>query len=652
MKRSEVNIPNVSARWLLMLASLALATSCVDPRSASRDSKDNLSVSVSRDQINFLLAQDSDESDLARYRNIDLHNSSGAKLNWAAMVDEPWITLTPLSGQIKSETDTLGIGIIPDQLTPGVYTTDIRLVTNVGEESTSEQQLIKVRVRVCEKACIDVSLPDSVHRVSPLLFGSQSEFLNSGTGVWDSITTADCRDPDIPPGQPSQAQLDEIRQLGISNLRYPSGTPSDFFNWEESVGPMESRLPQINPWVSTQANVIKQCPVFGPDEFVEYAEELDATILITTNSANGTAQQAADWLRYYDARSVEVAFWQVGNEVYIEGPEYLFDESYMTPLEYASAYDAHARALRQVRPDVTVGAIMSPLDQVWNREAMAAITEPVDFFSVHAWQPLVDSCAQTSDEEIFRSLLASSLLLDIELQNVRDLAREVGIPANHDPEFILTEWGAWFLACQSGTQNNEERARSLAGALYSGLIFAKMMQEPDVISAYHSTLSSLAAQAALNFVRINDEWVAIRSAHYYVHKLYAESIGGMVIPTDTHGSPTFLAKLFDADPLPTELPVLDSVAVLSEDESTLYVYVTNRSLTDAAEIQLFTDRLPFNANSITVETLTADNFSDLNTAAEPDAVGVVTSSVAVEDELSYTLPVHSLVRFAFSIDPP
>lgn len=649
---------------MLLLAGIAGAVGCDienDPGSAARTSG-TPTLSVSKDRLEFLLDPNSNASDPELVQPLMLNNNVGALVDWIIITDAPWIIISPPEGQNSGEIDEVGVGIILDKLAPGLNTGSITIVENTG--TSANMQEVVVTARICAGACISVNPANSSRKVPSLLFGSQAEYLDSGTTIWDSITTNDCNNPVMPVGMPHQEQLDEFLQLGIGFLRYPSGIPSDFFHWDEAIGPIDSRIPQINPWNSTSSDIKRECPVYGPDEFVEYAGLLNAPIFITTNAGTGTAQEAAEWLGYYEGKGVDAEYWEVGNELYIEGleSEYIFSP-YMQPLEYAATFDAHAVALRQVNPNVKVGLVMSPNEQVWNRGVMAAITEPFDYITLHSFQPQTDTCKEFSDEEVYHSLLASTLLSETQLELIRDLVQELA-PSNGTPTFSITEWAPWFLhKCVPGEViDNDVRGRTMASALFSGLIWNSMMRDPSIFSAFHSALSSSKAQATLNIVWRDGAWVPTRSAHYFVQKLYTESIGGTVIPTSTFNSPTFTAKLFDQTELVelfdlterVELPVLDSIAVLSEDKSRLYVYVVNRSLTENIDFKLFTEDLPNTVTSIVTDTVVSNSFSGENTADLPNAVGIVNNVLATttNGELSLTLQAHSLVRITLSMAPP
>lgn len=116
---------------------------------------------------------------------------------------------------------------------------------------------------------ISVDISKASHTISPLLFGDQIEWLNSGNGIWDAAADA-----------PHQELVDGLSPLGLTLLRYPAGTPSDFFHWSEAVGEPASRTGQINPWKSTTGNIVTELPVFGPDEFAWALRGVDSAVKV------------------------------------------------------------------------------------------------------------------------------------------------------------------------------------------------------------------------------------------------------------------------------------------------------------------------------------------------------------------------------------
>ncbi len=462
--------------YMLMVV-IAVIFGCTEERGFPPEPEvgSNFVLKPSTNRLEFVLDENSTAFSPQSIQELELVSIKGSLVNWTLITDTPWITFNSRIGQTSTERDKIGVAINTERLTPGMNRGSFSIVENTGTHESTQKQEVAVTVVFCEKTCIYVSPENAGREITSLMFGGQSEYLNNGSGIWDSIVTDDCQNPEIPPGIPHQKMLEEVAPLGIGILRYPSGIPSDFFHWDESVGPMTSRVPQINPWDSAADDILKECPVFGPDEFVQYANLLDADLFITANVGTGTAGEAADWLSYYENKGVKAEYWEIGNEIYIDAAAYIF--TFMPAKEYATVFDEYALALRQVNPDVKVGVIMSPTDQEWNRGVLATIKEPFDFITLHTFQPQIDTCLEFSENVVYRALLASPLFVTTQLDLIRDAAEELAIPSNRSPVFSITEWGPWFLHfCEPGdVQNNDARGRTMASALFSGLIWNRIL---------------------------------------------------------------------------------------------------------------------------------------------------------------------------------
>jgi len=76
------------------------------------------------------------------------------------------------------------------------------------------------------------------------------------------------------PGHPTadengfrQDVLDLVKELGPTIVRYPGGNFLSGYNWEDGVGPVESRPKRIDlTWFNTETNQ------FGTNEFVHWCQ--------------------------------------------------------------------------------------------------------------------------------------------------------------------------------------------------------------------------------------------------------------------------------------------------------------------------------------------------------------------------------------------
>ena len=106
--------------------------------------------------------------------------------------------------------------------------------------------------------------------------------------------------------------------------RYPSGTPSNYFDWTASVGPIEKRFPQkIVPWREPQPIV------FGFDEYMTFVRNVGGVPWVTLNIFGAYDQElpikqlsatSKQWVEYASMNYPHnpIFRWELGNELFMK----------------------------------------------------------------------------------------------------------------------------------------------------------------------------------------------------------------------------------------------------------------------------------------------------------------------------------------------
>ncbi|MGW4807905.1 cellulose binding domain-containing protein [Kitasatospora sp. NPDC004272] len=222
--------------------------------------------------------------------------------------------------------------------------------------------------------------------------------LGANTAIWDSHMN----DPEV---------VSLYQQAGIGALRYPGGSYSDIYHWVDNTAP--------GGYVA---------PGTDFDAFMGTAKASGAQPILIANYGSGTAQEAADWVRYANVtKGYGAKYWEIGNEIYgngVYGSGWENDtHADKTPDQYAREVKAYAAAMKAVDPTVKIGAVLTmpgnwPDGIVaagdsgdWNHTVLAAVAHDVDFVSVH-WYPNAGGGAQA---------LSAVRQLPGELREVRNL---------------------------------------------------------------------------------------------------------------------------------------------------------------------------------------------------------------------------------------
>src|SRR6185295_19383109 len=176
---------------------------------------------------------------------------------------------------------------------------------------------------------ITIDAGNEVRRIPRTIYGSNIEWIWNGDGLWNAEKKA--LDADL---------VRLTRDAGIPVLRFPGGVFADFYHWRDGIGPQGSRRQTAHSPGGPQS-----VHAFGTDEALAFAKATGSELLITVNAGTGTAEEAADWVRYINKSSggPRVAYWEIGNELYIKDPKFVS----ITPAVYLRRVSEFARAMRE-----------------------------------------------------------------------------------------------------------------------------------------------------------------------------------------------------------------------------------------------------------------------------------------------------------------
>jgi chitodextrinase len=184
------------------------------------------------------------------------------------------------------------------------------------------------------------------------------------------------------------------RDAGFTAVRYPGGSYADIYHWQTGT-----------------AGGGYVAPNTGFDAYMATVRSAGAQGVIIANYGTGTAQEAADWVRYANiTRGYGVKLWEIGNEVYGNGhygggweADNHADKS---PRAYATNVLSYISAMKAVDPSIKVGVVLTtpggwpdgvvgPGDSAdWNHTVMSIVQGQADFVIVH-WYPGASSAADS-----------------------------------------------------------------------------------------------------------------------------------------------------------------------------------------------------------------------------------------------------------------
>ena len=194
-----------------------------------------------------------------------------------------------------------------------------------------------------------------------------------------------------------------LRDAGLQVLRYPGGSTSDNYHWL-------SNLPDDPSQGGTT-------PSANFDAFMSVVKSIRAQAMITVNYGSGTAQEAADWVRYANrggrhypgpvptyagasstGHDYDITYWEIGNELYGDGTygaTWEVNHKSHDPTTYAQGVVSYSAAMKAVDPSIRLGIVLTApgnwpdgqtsgtSPQPWNDTVLPIACSAVDFVVLH-----------------------------------------------------------------------------------------------------------------------------------------------------------------------------------------------------------------------------------------------------------------------------
>ena len=372
--------------------------------------------------------------------------------------------------------------------------------------------------------------------------------------------------------------VDLVREMGVTVVRYPGGNFVSGYRWEDGVGPVAGRPARLDlAWHSRETNA------FGLGEFMRWTRKAGVEPMLALNLGTRGVSEAIDLLEYanHPAGTVlsdrrvghgaiepyDIRTWCLGNEP--DGPWQL---GHKTALEYARLAAETARAMRQFDPSLRLVAAGSsaatmPTFGEWERTVLEAAHDLIDDISLHAYYEEGDDLA---------SFLASGVALDRYIKDVAAIADEVARRVGSDKRIGLSvdEWNVWYLRRHQErfhptdwpeAPSISEDAFSVVDAVVVGSLLISFLKHADRVTS--ACLAQLVN--SIGVIKTKPLGPAWRESTFYPFALTARHALGQSlrlplsvpsIETRRHG----------------DVPILDGVATLSDDEGAISMFLVNR----------------------------------------------------------------------------
>jgi alpha-L-arabinofuranosidase len=458
-------------------------------------------------------------------------------------------------------------------------------------------------------ARIDVLTDRAIGTLDRRVFGSFTEHL--GRCIYGGLL--DEGSPLAGPDGFRGDVLAAVRDLGVTNVRWPGGNFVSGYHWTDGIGPPDGRPRRAElAWHGEESNR------FGTDEFMAWCAAAGVEPVLCLNMGTGTLDEALAWVEYCNgtggtywanrrranghAEPYGVRYWGLGNEMYGA-----WQIGQRTAAEYVTLARRWARALKMLDPGISlVSCGQSGLDD-WDRVVIDGLAREVDWHSIHLYTGSADYWSNVlAPHHAEHALAVAGALIDRARYTQR---------IEHDISVAYDEWNVWYRTADGALEERYNLADALAVATYLNVFvrncrtvrMANLAQLVNAIAPIVTSTDGMFTQSI-----------------YHPFRLMAASSQRVAMDTVTDsGTHAYADRTGDRWPYrvaslgPFEL--LDVAATRDPGRTRLTVSVVNRDPGQAlaTRIRLLDAEA---AGVMTVHEVNGDSPEAVNSRAHPDAV--------------------------------
>lgn len=423
--------------------------------------------------------------------------------------------------------------------------------------------------------------------------------------------------------------IDAMRELKVTNMRWPGGNFLMGYDWKDGIGPKSQRPVRINlAWGGLDNNHV------GTDEWMKLNQSIGSENIVCVNLGLGTIMDAAQWVEYCNYKGgtylsdlraknghkdpYNVRIWDLGNEV--DGMPW--ELGHKSAEDYIEIAREAAKAMKAV--DNTIQLVASGSSWYspntwddWNRKILNGLGDRINYISIHSyWE---------NSPDYYSYMGASAMIFE---QRIRITASEIDAVSTtkgfKNPIYIsLDEWGAF--------------GRSFLNVLPVAQSLNSFIRHADVVkmgnfTALTSLLSSEPAKGTF------------KSPLFYTFKLFSNNCLGRSVDTYV-ACDTFNTEKFKG------IPYLDVSTVYAKESNTVIINVVNRHQDKAITADIQCSSGTFTGKAA-VSLVNSDSLKDpFVFDKQSQYVPQVKELTVNGDKMSYTFPAHSFTQIKATIKP-
>ncbi|MDP4189400.1 MAG: alpha-L-arabinofuranosidase C-terminal domain-containing protein [Bacteroidota bacterium] len=484
-----------------------------------------------------------------------------------------------------------------------------------------------------QNAKIKIDVDRKIGEIDPKIYGVFMEpiqFTGKRMGLSDTVSFntlyGNLYDPSSPLADANGFRKDYIeamRELKITNIRWPGGNFVMGYNWQDGIGPQDKRPARINlAWGGIDNNHV------GTDEWLALNKAIGSENIVCVNLGLGSIADACNWLEYCNYKKgtyfsdlrakngheqpYNVKIWDLGNEV--DGAPW--ELGHKIAEEYVRIGREAAKAMKSV--DKTIQLVASGSSYIektgqwvdWNRKILSGLGDMINYISIHRyWE---------NSPDYYTYMGQSAMDFEEKVRVTADEIDEVKVMNGFtNPIYIsVDEWGIM--------------SRNFLSVLPIAQCLNTFIRHADVVRMANFTMLT-------SLLNNDKEKGTYKSPLFYIFKSFSNNCLGNSVDTYVECD-TFNTEKYKG------IPYLDVTSVYSKEKNALYVNVVNRHKDKAitADILNASGKISGKAEA---EIIDCTSLYDSFTFDKKGQYLPVTKELKVEkNKLSFSFPAHSFTQ--------
>jgi alpha-N-arabinofuranosidase len=491
---------------------------------------------------------------------------------------------------------------------------------------------------MAQTAFIRIDSDRAVGEIDPNIYGVFMEPIGSSTEMPVRNTVyGNLYDPASPLANEDGFRtdyIDAMKELKITNMRWPGGNYVSGYDWQDGIGPKEQRPVRKDlAWGGYEPNLV------GTDEWVKLNRAIGSENVICINLGLGDINNARYWIEYTNEKAgthfsnlrakygnpepYGVKYWCLGNE--LDGSPWI--HGYKNAEDYCKIGLEAAKVLRSVDGSIRLVANGCSYYEAtgiwleWNRKVITAFTGVADYLSIHRYWHNGQSEGMQNDYYSFMGEAAMDFEEKITAARSQVEIVKALYPDKTPLKLSVDEWAAMGF--------------DIRGALGTAMCLNSFVRHADFVKMANFTMMT-------SLLSTDREKGTYKSPLFHAFKLFSNNCRGTSLDTYVRCD-TFSFGRFK------EIPYLDVTSVYSEDGSTIYINVINRHRDSAITTGITNSGAARFTGKARVSSIEG-NFGEFHTYDRQSEYVPKEKDVEVKNgKITCAFPPHSLTQIAVKV---